>query len=159
MPSFSRYNQIFNFCRPLSTPYFAACVCTLFTIALCTPSSNVNCSAQCSRALSIKIAQCCAKGINMAQFGSVAQSWLNKASISFWLSAVIWHHNYMAHNTHIMAQCCASMAHAMLSDINMWLNDMYTCIRHQYGWALCIKMPLCCASCINMASIICIMHQ
>ena len=35
-------------------------------IASCAPSSIVDCSAQCSRALSVKIAQCCAKAFGEA---------------------------------------------------------------------------------------------
>ena len=31
-----------------------------------------------------------------------------------------------------MAQCCASMAHAMLSGINMWLNVVYQASKMQY---------------------------
>ena len=96
----------------------------------CIMYAQFNCSAQCSRALRIKIAKCCAKGINMIWL-NMAQCRLNKTLI--WLSAV--HQAYYG------------LISLHQASIIIWLNAVHPClnaIRHQY-------VAQCCASGINMA--------
>ena len=101
--------------------------------------------------------------------------------VSIWLNAVhpwlkhtktsSWH--AVQHASSWLLLCYASIQLPLdLLFVSSWLNAikhqyMYVAqccvyIRHQYGYALCINMTQCCASCIKMArfgSIICIMYR
>ena len=118
-PTLTMTAEVFNSvcCLP-STPYCAARTCALFTIAICAPSSNINCSVQ---ALSIKIAKCCVKGINMA------------------------HNDSMLCIRHHMAQYHCIMHVSIIIYIYIWLTAVHPCLnvtKHQY-------VAQCCASGIN----------
>ena len=147
-PSFSRYNQVFNFCRPPSTPSLRSLRMRTVHNRFLRAQFKCELLSSMQQELSIKLAQCCVK---TSYYGSI---WLSGSMLAQYYDSMlcIRHHNYMAQ----YAASCINNYNNYGS--MLCIQGSCNAIKHQY-------VAQCCVSGINIAvhhangSMLCIMHQ